>query len=131
MQAITDPQYSYLKSLIKKVGQEFYQQTRANEKIDTNLTERQLSKKQAQRLIGLLKVEGDRGKPSSSFGAGFEVETPYGTTMLADSDEELLKWARKRFEDKPTQLKKLEAFLEKVHSTSVEISGYKIKRSNS
>lgn len=58
----------------------------------------------------------------------FKIETPYDTTMLADSDEELLQWARKRFKDKPNQLKKVEVFLRNDNSTDVEALGYKIKR---
>lgn len=127
---ITQPQYNYLKGLMKKVGEEFYRELRLRENVIIDATERQLSKKQAQRLIGHLKAEADRRKAKPvRFGTGFEIGTPYGTTMLVNSDEELLQWARKRFKGKPHQLKKLEAFLGKVDAISVEASGYKIKRS--
>lgn len=129
MQVITDPQFNYLKGLIKKVGKDYYAQMRTELEIGPKFTERQLSKAQATKLIGHLKAEADKRKAKASYSGGFEIDTYYDTTMLADSEEELMIWAKKRFPNNQHTLKKIEAFVNDARSPEVEVPQYKIKRS--
>lgn len=128
MQVITDPQFNYLKGLIKKVGKECYQQMRTGLEIDPKFTERQLSKKQATKLIGHLKAEADRRKGKPSYSGGFEIDTYYETTMVADSEDELLQWARKRFQEDKLALKAIEKFVNDTQRPVVSVPQYKVRR---
>lgn len=130
MQVITDPQFNYLKGLIRKVGREFYLELRANANISPDLRERQLSKAQATKLIGRMVAEAEKREVVAAplCGMGFEIETNYNTTMFAETNDELLGWANKRFKNDPHLLKKINLFLAD-DSASVDVPGYKIKRS--
>lgn len=130
MQAITDPQYNYLKGLIKKVSKEFYDKVRLNEKINPDLRERQLSKQQAQRLISQMKAKSDEMKAQKAgrLLGPFEIETDYGTVMWAETEERFLEWAEKRFAKDTRTLKKIETFVEDNSAPSLDVPGCKIKK---
>lgn len=135
--SITDRQFNYLKGLIEKVGQEFYYEMRVNENIIVGTTERQLSKKQAMRLIGHLKARADESKSDqapkvfdvSSSLVEFEIETSYNTTMEAGTEKALLDWASKRFKRDLPSLKKIKAFIADKRSLAIDVPQYRIKRS--
>lgn len=136
-QAITDKQYNYLKGLIKKTSDEFYYDLRVSEGIAAGTTEKQLSKKQAMRLIGHLKTRADKIKADQASkvfdvnlaSVGFQIETSYNTTMEAETEKALLDWANGRFKKDPSSLKKIKAFVADKRSAIVDVPGYKIKRS--
>ena len=133
---ITQPQYNYLKSLIERVGQEFYYEMRVKENIIVGTTEEQLSKKAAMGLISSLKTRADEIKVGqvprvfdvSSSLVEFEIETSYNTTMEAGTEKVLLDWASKRFKRDLPSLKKIKAFIADKRSATVDVPGYKIKR---
>ncbi len=130
MNVITDPQYNYLKGLMKKVGNKVYQQTRLEFNISPDLTERQLSKKEAQRLIGHLKARADKGKKRRDPLSRFEVETSYNTTMECETEGVLLDWAKKRFKRDQLSLKQIQKLVANSDMFTVSVPGYKIKRCN-
>lgn len=136
-QAITDKQYNYLKGLIKKTSDEFYYDLRVSEGIAVGTTEKQLSKKQAMRLIGHLKTRADKIKADQASkvfdvnlaSVGFQIETSYNTTMEAETEEALLEWAEGRFKRDPLSLKQIQKFLADKERLTAAVPGYKIKRS--
>ena len=124
---------NYIKFLISETGGRVDELSKV---VGFNIRERlnEIEPKHAKYVTEMLKQENIwlDSHPGNLWGTSFlsmikfQIETPYGTTMQASS-EELLKWAKKRFADKPQQLKRVEGFLADENTLSIKVSGYKIK----
>ena len=130
--SITDKQKSYLKSLIRKAGDEAYHEIMLDEGIVAVTEVNHLSLKQASRMIGHLiaQLEKSNGGLSVSYQVtgGFLIESDSGVTFECASPDRLITWAEKRFQRDRPSLEKVMRFTTS-NEQEVTVTGYIIKRS--